>query len=285
MNVSEVTCIIVTYNSARVIDACLGTIPADVHIIAVDNGSSDETLAKLTANPHVEVVQSTNIGYGRGANLGLRRVTTPYALLLNPDVVLCEGAVDSMRACVQKYPQVGVVGAQMIEYQNGAKHNQKNYTFDDDGVCHTPWIVGALMFFNMEILRKVGLFDERIFLFFEETDLCDRMRRSGHQLVVCKAAEAIHETGTSSLPSPKVTKIKNWHCGWSRVYYYRKHYGMRKAIRKSLSKIYKNIRHLIGSLFFPSRKDTLATAYETLGLFSNFLGLDAFRKDGTARMT
>jgi len=280
----HITFIIVTYNSAHVIGQCLDALPPECHTIVVDNGSRDDTCVRLAQYPDVEVIAGHNIGYGRAANIGLAKATTPYAVLLNPDTILCEGAIETMLACAQKHVDVGIVGARMIDYQNGNKHYQKNYTFDDEGILYTTWIVGALMLFNMEILHKVGLFDEKIFLFFEETDLCDRMRKAGFRLAVCQTAEAEHVEGSSSLPSPRVTKIRSWHVGWSRVHYYRKHYGLAKAMRKSFTKIYKNLFRISGELFHPTGI-LLATTYETLGVLAYFAGIQAFRNDGTARIT
>jgi len=280
----HITSIIVTYNSMHTIGKCLDALPSGCRTIVIDNGSRDDTRVRLAQHPDVEVITGHNIGYGRAANVGLAKVITPYAVLLNPDTILCDGAIEAMLACAQKHTDVGIVGAQMIDYQNGSKHYQKNYTFDNEGILYTPWIVGALMLFNMEILHKVGLFDKKIFLFFEETDLCDRMRKAGYQLAICQTAEAVHDAGTSSPPSEQLTKIRAWHGGWSRVHYYRKHYGLAKAMRKSFVKIYKNLFRISGELVHPTGI-LLATSYETLGVLAYFIGMQAFRNDGTARIT
>jgi GT2 family glycosyltransferase len=285
----DVTFIIVTYNSEKVIEASLEHLPPGNRIIVLDNSSRDGTVERAMKCGASEVIKNRNIGYGNAANIGLSMVTTPYAVLLNPDVVVSAESIAAMLDCIKQHQDIGIVGARMFHYVNGGKHYEETYDFDDHGVHYANWVIGALMMFNMDILRQVGMFDKNIFLYFEETDLCNRMLKAGYKLAICQHAEAEHELGTSSLPSARVTKIKAWHIGWSRAYYFNKHSGLAKTLRKSAVKIYKNIIGITCNgmlcLLRMRREPMRAIIYETMGTLSYFIGLKAFKKDGTARIT
>jgi len=286
---SDITFIVVTYNSAHVVDACLKALPSASQVIVIDNGSRDNTVELASRHSSVEIIRSHNIGYGRAANIGLLRTTTPYAVLLNPDTTLCDGAITVMCDCASAHGDIGVLGARMIDYEDNTKNYHKRYRFDAQGLCYTDWIVGALMLFNMTILRQVGMFDEHIFLFFEETDLCDRMLKAGYKLAICQHAEAEHYPGTSSTASVQLTKIKAWHTGWSRAYYFNKQVGFPKALRKSIGKVVNNLIRIVNrstrAMCRMRRKSILSPIYEIMGTVAYCVGVKAFRKDGTARIT
>jgi GT2 family glycosyltransferase len=209
--------------------------------------------------------------------------------LLNPDTTLCDGAITAMCDCASAHRDIGVLGARMIVYEDNTKKYRKAYRFDAQGLCYTDWIVGALMLFDMTMLRQVGMFDEHIFLFFEETDLCDRMLKAGYKLAICQHAEAEHYPGTSSTTSVQLTKIKAWHTGWSRAYYFNKQFGCATALRKSIGKVLNNLIRIMNrstlAMCRKRRKSIRSPIYETIGTLSYFIGLKAFRKDGTARIT
>jgi N-acetylglucosaminyl-diphospho-decaprenol L-rhamnosyltransferase len=280
----DITFLIVTYNSARVIEGCLKLLPNDQRIIVLDNGSSDSTLEVVSRYSHVEIVRNSNIGYGKAANVGLSMATTPYAMLLNPDVRIDAQSIQVMLANIRKHPDIGMIGANTFHYENGQKIYQKQHSYNEQGLCYTGWIVGALMMFNMQALKKVGLFDENIFLFFEETDLCDRFQAAGFKLAICKHAEAEHEWGTSTTSSMRVLKIRAWHSAWSRSYYYRKHFGVLEAWKKFISKTLKNFLNIIKNLILMRKAKVIVSLYEIMGLFAFFLGIKAYKQDGTARI-
>jgi len=281
----DITFIIVTYNSEKVIENTLRSLPRDQKIMVLDNGSRDRTVEMVARYDFVEIIKNNNIGYGKAANIGFSRVTTPYAILLNPDVKLCVECINAMLDCAKRHPDIGIVGARMFYYEKGIKCYEEAYVFDQNNLCYSNWIVGALMLFKMDVLRKLGGFDENIFLFFEETDLCDKFAQAGYKLAICGDASAEHDPGTSSASSIRTVKIRAWHSAWSRAYYYKKHYGPVKLAEKSLSKIMKNLFNIPKNLVCAKKMKMLANFYEILGLLSFFMGIKAYRPGGTGRMT
>lgn len=278
------TIVIVSHNSEQVIGACLRTLPANVRKIVMDNGSGDRSAEIAASYPGVEIIHSANIGYGKAANAAFAKVETPYVLLLNPDVEIDERSISAMVECMKRRPGLGMVGARMFRMEQGNKIYERACEFAADGTHRTDWIVGAAMFMEMQALRTVEMFDENIFLFYEESDLCKRFIKAGYELAICAGAEAYHVCGTSCPRSLKTTKIRAWHCAWSRAYYYKKHYGVATMWLKSLVKLGKNLLGVVRYPFCPQKRRMLHDAYEVVGALAFLVGISAYDKQGRARL-
>ena len=285
MSPPDLTIIIVTHDSGKIIASCLDTLPESQRIIVLDNGSHDQTMSIASQYPRVEIVKNTNIGYGRAANIGLSMVKTPYALLLNPDVVIKGEAMKTILDCAGRHPEAGIIGGRMFHKANGRIIYERAYDFDEHGFCYSDWVIGALMLLRMEAFRRVGIFDEEIFLFFEETDLFMRFERAGFRIGVCRDAMAEHSLGNTAPPSLRVTKIRAWHYAWSHGYYYTKHYGLGFSARKSLPSAFEHLVNAIKYSLLMRREKTVRNLFALLGVVSFFIGVKAFRKDAVGRLT
>ena len=106
----QVTVVLVTYNSRRILPLALASLAGLPHVTVVDNGSRDGTPALARElMPRAQVIEAgANLGFGRANNLALKQVTTPYALLLNPDCELQPGALAALLAATRRYPQAAI---------------------------------------------------------------------------------------------------------------------------------------------------------------------------------
>ena len=268
----DVTIITITHNSRAVVGRLLDSLDApEAPVIAVDNGSTDDTRTVMAAYPQVRVVSAGNIGYGRGANLGIAQAATPYVLLVNPDVVFAPGAIAAMHGIMARHPDIGILGAQMSD--------AKPQDFDGEGLAYTGWIVGALMLIRRDAFMKLGMFDDNIFLFYEETDLCKRFADAGYKLAITNRATALHEAGSSSPASLQVLKIKAWHGAWSKAYYYRKHFSRITYARKCTGKLIYAVCRLCRGVYRRNPRDIIKNYYEFLGLTAYLAGKGAFDGD------
>ena len=210
------TIITISYNSQKVLTQCLGPLieSGSYPTIIIDNASTDRSAELLqTRFPEIQLkALPSNIGYGRAANEGLRMVKTPYALLLNPDLTASVEEVTKLLELA--YSDTGTAIW-------GPASKKEDYT--KRPAKSVEWISGCAMLFDMEKLHEIGLFDENIFLFFEETDLCTRTTDAGFDIKHCQEVFFDHMAGTGSAPSPAVEALKDWHYGWSRCYYFSKH--------------------------------------------------------------
>lgn len=233
-----VTVIIVTHNSAEVIAACLASVPEAARVIVVDNASSDDSCNFIKNNfPQVELIQNAeNLGFGHANNLALMQVKTPFALLLNPDAVMQQGALHSLLEGAKTTPDAAILAPRITDEHGETQHTYKQAIFIRETAknIHTPmaegdvcaeFLSGAVMLLNMVHMQKVGFFDPAIFLYYEDDDLCLRVRQAGLGLVWLHKAMAMHLCGKSSPPTPALLYFKNRHLIWSRIYLEQKYHG------------------------------------------------------------
>ncbi|MDX1949632.1 MAG: glycosyltransferase family 2 protein [Rickettsiales bacterium] len=277
MKNQDLTIISVTYNSKEIISQFLKDIYQKFEIIIVDNASKDGTADFVRDNfPEVKIIKSEkNLGYGRGANLGLQSLSTDYAFLLNPDIISDEAAIINLLEVAKNTKNLGVLAPATDENE---------YIKSENFIAEkTNWVVGATMLFKMENLKKIGFFDENIFLYYEETDLCKRIEKAGFEILICKNILLKHLVGKSSTPNPKIEYLKYWHSSWSKFYFYKKHLSLQNFRKKSLSLSFSYLlKYLLYIISFNKLKAIKYKARLAGGI--NFLlGAKAFDEAGNPR--
>jgi GT2 family glycosyltransferase len=211
-------------------------------VIVVDNASDDDSAAAARAAlPSTIVISNrTNQGFGRANNQGAALAGTEFVLLINPDAELRPGAIEHLVAAADRYPEAALLAPAILDPTGTriATHNvglfdQNRITgrkrvLPDGDMC-ADFLSGALMLVRREPFQAIGGFDPNIFLYYEDDDLCLRLRRAGHSLVQVPAAAARHMGGRSSPPTDELVRRKFWHMSWSRLYLEGKHRGARAA--------------------------------------------------------
>ena len=227
------TAVIVTYNSAKVLPTCMDALyrdPRVAHVVVSDNASADDTRALVRAKfPAATLLaHARNLGFGVANNRALEKVETPYALLTNPDAVLAPGAAAQLLAAAERYPDAAIIAPLLTDAKGNPRASFKTNVFHRErhrGKFHAPegdvcaeFLSGAVWLVRMDAWRALGGFDENIFLFHEDDDMCLRARAAGYGLVLAAAARAAHGQGQSSARSFKSEWRKQYHLGWSRSY-------------------------------------------------------------------
>ena len=185
------------------------------NIVVVDNGSGDDSVIVLRAAlPNALIVaRDDNGGFGAGCNAGIELAMSmgvDYVWLLNNDATPEKHCLEYLLARACNDPKTGVVGARIRE--------PKGTVIDHAGCVMSPltfncsytlseaemaehryaWITGASMLLSMHAIKKVGAFDTGYFMYWEDADLCYRLRRAGFTMAVAQQAIVEHEAGTSS---------------------------------------------------------------------------------------
>ncbi len=243
---ADVTAIVVVHDSAAKLPACLGALVREgVAIIVVDNASEDDSVGVAEALGARVIRNAKNEGFGRAMNIGMRAAATEFALLVNPDLVLDKGAVARLVEAAKRWPEAAILAPRLIEpdgrvffadqsaLSHGALRNRRGVHWIPEGDCCAPFLSGACWLVRRASILALGGFDEHIFLFYEDDDLCRRVRDAGHGLIHVHEAIARHERGASASPKRgRIFKARR-HMAWSRAYVSRK-YGLGSPLAGTL---------------------------------------------------
>lgn len=229
----DVTVVIPSWNTAEATLGCLGSLAAaadpGVEVIVVDNASGDGTVDRVRErHPEVRVVvHERNRGFAAACNAGWRVARGRFVLFLNSDTVIPPGALRDLVAAAEVEPRVGLIGPRLLGRSGGVQPSTrtdptpaalfhqhtvlrhlrllgahesryKMRGFDASRRTDVPVLMGAALLARREALEEVGEFDEGYFMYFEEADLCRRMRAAGWRVVFDPAAELTHTGGQSS---------------------------------------------------------------------------------------
>jgi GT2 family glycosyltransferase len=210
------TVVVLNWNGWQDTVACVKSlrllIGVDYHILVVDNGSTDGSVTHIEAAlPGVEVLQTgANLGFGGGCNAGIRHALnarSEYVWLVNSDATVDPGALAAMVRLADQNPTIGAVGSVLyeadttdqIQLWGGGRINlwlgRSNHCVSAGSV---DFVSGASMLLRSTALEDVGLFDDATyFMYWEDTDLCFRLRRAGWLLAVAAESRLWHKESAS----------------------------------------------------------------------------------------
>ena len=262
----NITFVIVSFKSNHIIEKCIKSIKPYIKIIIVEN--SDEINVKSYLEnkfSNVEVIiAKENLGYGKGNNLGLSKVKTQYAFILNPDAVLEEDCLFELHK------------AQLLLKENFAilAPNQSNDLQNE--IIEVDYVKGFAMLINLKKVNFKEMFDENFFLFLEEIDLCRRIKNNGGKIFVISKSRVHHSGKEGSEYSLNIELCRNWHWMWSLYYYNFKHFGMFSAYKITLYKFISSLLKILLSIILMKKKKYLIHKYRLLGLINAYKKKDSW---------
>lgn len=247
---------IVSWNTRELLDQCLGSIYKTTHgigfeTIVVDNASSDSSVEMvLQRYPQVRVLQNEdNVGFSRANNQAYQASSGRFFLLLNPDTVVRDGTLAGLARFLDDHPMAGAVGPLVLNQDGSLQYSWAKFPTlwseargrlnrKIDGMQGWPtsieearglqpfqadWIGGCCLMIRREAVRKIGLMDESLFMYCEETDWCLRLHKAGYDVWVEPSVEIVHYGGQSSA---KAAGRAERHLIASKARYFRKHHGV-----------------------------------------------------------
>ena len=297
-NIHNLTIVIVTYRTdEKILTDCLNSIDPQINILIVENSKNNKFKEKLENKyPNLNVVLSgRNLGYGAGNNFGLTRVKTKFALILNPDVTLEQNFIKELDKYLDQQINFHIMG---VNYRNDTqwkssgffsefdkkiklKHEEKS---NHDSLEIVDWIVGYTMLINLEKFESRKLFDENIFLYFEDFDLCRRIKSIGGKIYSSKDLLTKHlgkKGSTDQDYNLEFEILRNWHWMWSTFYYHKKYYGHLYAVYKNYGKLFKSIFNLFLYTILFNTKNRKIYSARASGLLNAMLGKKSWYRVGT----
>ena len=235
LNLNNITFIIVSFKSEKIIDDCLKSLPKNSKIIVIENSNNYNLKKSLELKyDNIEVLISENNGMGASNNLGILKSETKFAYVLNPDVKFKKDTFENLIAAAIKITDFAILTPinSDIKFPN-FKILKQNKNINDN-IVSVDSIDGFSMLINKEKFINQKFFDENIFLYLENDDLCKRVKKSGQKIFVIKNSIIDHKGSSSSSikNDPEFEYLRNWHWMWSKYYYNKKHYGMLIALIK-----------------------------------------------------
>ena len=250
----EISVVVVTYDAMPWIERCLESVRGN-EVIVVDHGSRDGTLELVRERfPEVRVIQQENRGMGGGNNAGMRAAQGRYTFLLNSDAWVVGDALDRLAAYLDTHPAVAVAGPRLTNPDGSLQRSIRGFPtlwrvateyfflrklaprsrllnafygggFRHDQTGEVETLYGPALLVRREAADAVGLFDERFFMFSEETDWTYRFRQAGWTVAFVAEAEVVHVGGASHGGQLYVENLRGL------LRFFAKHRGLREAER------------------------------------------------------
>ena len=239
----NLTIIIVTIKSKDIIHNCLNSIEPDIKKIVIENSSDQKFIENLKNNyQNLECYLSgKNLGMGAGNNFGIKKSRTRYIMILNPDTVLKKNTLDEIFK-ISKNINFSIISpmSDNKEYPNYKTGFSKNQTTGD--LIEVDRVDGYAMILDTTKFDDL-FFDEKIFMYLENDDLCMRMKKKGEKIFVCKKSLITHlgAKTVDSQYSHEIELSRNWHWSWSKFYFRKKHYGYLNSLLLNIFPFLKSI--------------------------------------------
>ncbi len=258
---TELTIVIVNYNATDYLDQCLESIARETQrcryrVVVVDNASTDQDTAILKENhPTIDLIcNQTNLGFATACNQGIRLRPSSHYLLLNPDSLILDQAIDRSLEFLSSRPDAAIVGCRVLNpdgtLQLASRRSiprlstalyrffrlsllfprskvlaRYNLTFlDEDSVHAVEAVSGSFLMFRAALLEGDGFLDESFFLYGEDLDFCYRALQKGWKVLYYPGAKITHFKRRSS---HQRTRKSTYHYYEAMGIFYRKHYAAR----------------------------------------------------------
>jgi GT2 family glycosyltransferase len=268
MTFNQITIVITSYKSDEKIVKCLKSIKSKCKTIIIENSrnfSFKEKIEKNFTNTEC-VIAGENLGYAKGNNLGLSKVKTKYALILNPDAKLENNTLNNFFNIANTIKTFAIIGP-AIQDEKNIKNNVTELT-------EVNSVKGFAMFLNLEEFKDVGFFDDNFFMYLEEIDLCKRLRKKNKKIFLDPNILIYHQGGGSHEKQYnfEMELSRNWHWMWSTFYFTKKHKGFLYALFNVSNKLTSAfIKYIFYSLTMKSSKK-LIYKNRMAGLFNSIMG-------------
>ena len=222
MSIKDITIVITSFKSDEIIRNCLNSIDRQYQVILVENSNDLEFKKNIEQEfSNVEcILTGKNFGYGKANNIGLKKVKTKYALILNPDATLHTTTLENFFKAINQVPVFAIMGPHIQE----KKDENKKIDNKKSNPILVKNVKGFAMFLNMSEFQDIGFFDESFFFYFEEMDLCKRLIDCHKKIYLVPSIKINHVGAQSHIKViDKTMKLsRNWHWMWSTFYYHKK---------------------------------------------------------------
>ncbi len=289
---TSISVVIVNYNSREQLRNCLSSIQSESwgQVIVADSVSSDGSAEMVRQDfPWVHLMLCPqNNGYGAAANLAIASCASNYVLLLNSDTVLKPGTLQTLNKYLDQHLQVAVAGPQFVNADG--RHQLSCFEFPTpwqtllqetslsrflplsaksvQAAQPVPWVLGAALAIRRVAFDAVGGFDESFFMYFEEVDLCYRLKQAGWQTHFIPEAVIMH-IGGASTKHHRAAMLQRLY--QSLCHFYRRHYTGREKLQLKFILTYLMFRNILKDTIRSLRSTMKEVASDNLSVWRSIL--------------
>jgi N-acetylglucosaminyl-diphospho-decaprenol L-rhamnosyltransferase len=279
----DVTFLIVTFKSSESIHKCIDLIPKKYPVLVIENSADNFFKGDLEEkyNNVKCILAGENLGFGKASNIGLNLIKSKYTFLINPDTLLTSNTIEQLIHYSQKINDFTLLSPVMEdpEVKNYSIYKKKFLPINISEYLEVDFIKGFAMFFNMSKFKSIGFFDEKIFLYFEEDDLCRRVRNLNQKIYVIFSSKITHAGGQSHNKefNEEIDHNRHWHYMWSYYYYNKKHFTFLYALLITFDKVISySLRVFFYTLLFNKNKKKYKQRLS--GLLNSYIGKSSWHR-------
>lgn len=279
---NELTIVVISFKSNENVKNLLSLIRNITNIIIVENSNDHSLKEYYSKDSNIKFIAKDNIGFGPAINDAAKLINTKYFFVLNPDLskINEDTIFDFLKYSKKLNDNFGVLGPRYknLENDKSLKQSDKN-----QNIKHIECISGAAMFFLKKSFDSIGGFDENIFLYFEENDICKRLNKKNKKVFQINNIEINHERGNSFIPD-NINEIEPmklnslWHFSWSKFYFLKKHYTYLCAIIIIFPIILRSTFKILIHYLFKNEKDLKKYKYRLSGLINSIALNKSFKR-------
>ena len=287
----KITLLIISYKSITKLEKCLSTIGNNNDIIIIENSDNSELkniIEKKYKNCQV-IINNKNLGYGSAANIGFSKIKTQYAILLNTDTMIKESQIIEVENEIingdEDFTLASPIYDDLIDF---CKNNDFDKTLTNNQLetnsrnnkTKVDLIKGCALIVNLKKFENKKIFDDNFFFFFEEIDLCKRLKLDGENIYVFNKIKIEHGNADAVDKHININydDFRNWNYYWSKFYYHKKYYGFLSSFIEHFSKL---IRFFVSTVFFVlfSKENFKKNKARFSGLFCSMIGVKSSVSD------
>ncbi len=279
LNFRDLTILLISYYSSNDIMRIIKKINRKIKVIIIENAQEKGFKNKFSNFKNVKIVFSKkNLGQVGGINLGFKKIKTKYAVYMDPDVDFKKTTIINFLKIAYKIKDFVILAPQheRSKYINDFKSNKPNKHKDLDLM---KMVHGHFLFLNMNIVRKIGGYDKKFWMYYDETDYCLRAYRKGQKIYVIPHFNVDHKGG-SSIRSGKNLKIEahhNWHYMWSKFYFFKKNYSTFEGYKKTINDLILSVLKFLIFFIIDKRKRVIYQN-RVSGLLCSYFGTKSYKR-------
>ena len=294
--IKNCTIVITTFFAGEKLEACIKNIPEIFKILIIDNGGEKDKkkyFEKKFKNLNY-YVSDENLGVPKSYSLANKLVKTKYMFNTQPDVIIKKNCIENLLKKTKHYPNFAILSPIIFhnnfyvvegDYKVLKIHKKKfketkkikfhnAYKRPPEGDISVDGVTGTAMLIDRDKLKLIDDWDTNIFNYFEDMDLCLRLRLEGFEIIKIRDAEVDHDPFSSHDKnfSMEMDFSRNWHYSWSNFYFLKKHTSNFSAFKFGISLFFISTIKFILYFFF-NKKKSATYFYKAYGIFFSMLNL------------